>query len=90
MMAVAIEAKPVFSAAKPKLLFEGHYEAGTFPFESNYDVSPDGQRFLIIKGRAQESAATQLNVVLNWSESSAGSRHQGNHDARRRNEARTG
>ena len=66
MMAAAIEAKPAFSAAKPKLLFEGHYEAGIFPFEPNYDVSPDGQRFLMVKGSAQESAATQLNVVLNW------------------------
>ena len=68
MMATAVETKPVFTAAKPKLLFEGHYEAGSFPFEPDYDVSPDGQRFLMIKGSEQESAATQLNVVLNWSD----------------------
>ena len=29
---------------------------------------PDGQRFLMIKASEQESAATQLNVVLNWSD----------------------
>ena len=68
MMAAAIEANPAFSAAKPKLLFEGHYEASTFSFEPNYDVSPDGKRFLMVKGSEQESAATQLNVVLNWSD----------------------
>jgi serine/threonine-protein kinase len=68
MMAAAVETKPTFAAAKPKLLFEGHYEAGIFAFEPNYDVSPDGQRFLMIKGSEQESAPTQLNVVLNWSE----------------------
>jgi serine/threonine-protein kinase len=68
MMVTAVETKPVFAPAKPKLLFEGHYEAGSFPFEPDYDVSPDGQRFLMIKGSEQESAATQLNVVLNWSD----------------------
>jgi len=34
----------------------------------NYDVSPDGQRFLMIKASEQGSATTQLNVVLNWSD----------------------
>jgi len=70
MMAAAIETKPVFAAGKPKLLFEGHYERGilSFSFEPNYDVSPDGQQFLMIKASEQESVATQLNVVLNWSD----------------------
>jgi serine/threonine-protein kinase len=68
MMAVAVETGPVFAAAKPKMLFEGHYEAGIFPFEPNYDISPDGQRFLMIKASEQESAETQINVVLNWFE----------------------
>jgi len=68
IMAAPVETTPVFAAAKPKLLFEGHYESGVFAFERNYDVSPDGQRFLMIKASEQESAPTQLNVVLNWSE----------------------
>ena len=34
-----------------------------------YDVTPDGQRFLMLKtGGPEESAATQINVVLNWFE----------------------
>ena len=70
MMAAAVETKPTFAAAKPKLLFEGHYETVIFGFYEgpNYDVSPDGQRFLMIKASEQESAPTQLNVVLNWSD----------------------
>jgi len=69
MMAAAVETKPVFAASKPKLLFEGRYETVIFAFyEPNYDVSPDGQRFLMIKASEQESAPTQLNVVLNWSD----------------------
>jgi hypothetical protein len=68
MMATAVETNPVFAAGKPKLLFEGHYETGIGAFEPDYDVSPDGQRFLMIKASEQESAPTQLNVVLNWSD----------------------
>ena len=68
MMAVDITTQPSFSASKPKKLFEGQYRptAGTFP---DYDVSPDGQRFLMLKSVRQEQAeSTQINVVLNWTE----------------------
>jgi hypothetical protein len=68
MMVTDVETAPVFAATKPKLLFEGHYESGILPFERDCDVSPDGQRFLMVKASEQESPATQLNVVLNWSD----------------------
>jgi hypothetical protein len=36
---------------------------------ANYDVSRDGQRFLMLKPSEQAQAApTQINVVLNWFE----------------------
>ena len=68
MMAVDIATQPGFAAHKPRVLFEGQYQPtpATFP---NYDVSPDGQRFLMIKPSEQAQAApTQINVVLNWFE----------------------
>jgi Tol biopolymer transport system component len=68
MMAVGVETKPTFTAAKPKLLFERHYEPSPQSFLANYDVSPDGQRFLMVKASEQEEASTQINVVLNWFE----------------------
>ena len=68
MMVMAVETQPVFAASKPKLLFEAHYETSYNVFERDYDVSPDGQRFLMTKASEPESAATQLNVVLNWSD----------------------
>jgi eukaryotic-like serine/threonine-protein kinase len=70
MMVVSIETRPTFAASKPKQLFEGHYENSsfTFSFVPNYDVSPDGQRFLMIKASEQESVPMQVNVVLNWFE----------------------
>ena len=33
-----------------------------------YDVTPDGQRFVMVQAAEQEAGATQINVVLNWFE----------------------
>ena len=68
MMDVDISTQPSFAAGNAKVLFQGHYQPtpGTLP---NYDVSPDGQRFLMIKPSEQgQVAPTQINVVLNWFE----------------------
>jgi serine/threonine-protein kinase len=67
MMAVDIATHPSFAAGKPRVLFEGRYEPSpaTSP---NYDVSPDGQRFLMLKSAEAGEAPTQINVVLNWFE----------------------
>ena len=68
MMSVDISTQPIFSASKPRMLFQGPYAATplTFPY---YDVSPDGQRFLMIKpGQETSSAATQIVIVQNWFE----------------------
>jgi eukaryotic-like serine/threonine-protein kinase len=68
MMAVDIATQPSFAAGKPHMLFEGRYEPAPFP-NTDYDVSLDGQRFLMLKPSEQEQAApTQINVVLNWLE----------------------
>jgi serine/threonine-protein kinase len=68
MMVADIATRPSFTAGKPRMLFDGQYlpTPATTP---NYDVSPDGQRFLMIKpSEAGEAAPTQINVVLNWFE----------------------
>jgi serine/threonine protein kinase/Tol biopolymer transport system component len=68
MMAVDIATQPGFAAGTPRMLFEGRYERAPFP-STNYDVSPDGQRFLMLKpNESAEAAPTQINVVLNWFE----------------------
>ena len=48
MMAVDVTTEPTFSAGTPRLLFEGTYElsGGT---RANYDVTPDGQRFVMVQ-----------------------------------------
>ncbi len=68
MMAVEIATQPGFVAGKPRMLFEGRYESSPIAGH-NYDVSPDGQRFLMLKpSEAAEAASTQIVVVQNWFE----------------------
>jgi Tol biopolymer transport system component len=68
MMAVDILAQQGISAGKPKLIFEEQYAFSTTPTARNYDVSPDGQRFLMVKTIDQEQPAAQINIVQNWFE----------------------
>ena len=67
MMSVEISTQPTFSMGKPKLLFTGPYllTAATI---ANYDVSPDGQRFLMVKADERAQGIAQINVVLNFTE----------------------
>jgi hypothetical protein len=70
MMAAEIAMQPSFSARKPKVLFAGQYQPrpNIIP-TANYDIAPDGQRFLMVKPSGQDQAEpTQFNVVLNWFE----------------------
>jgi Tol biopolymer transport system component len=68
MMAVAIDTESEFSAGAPQVLFEGRFLGTGWVSEGrNYDISPDGQRFLMIK-REQDVMPTELIVVLNWFE----------------------
>ncbi len=69
MMAVAVLTAPTFSAGNPSKLFDGQWFAppGTRP----YDVSRDGQRFLMIKdamSSGSTGASPTITVVLNWFE----------------------
>ena len=66
MMVVGINTEPTFTAGSPVVLFRGKY---TFGRVGNYDISPDGQRFLMIKEADEEAGqAGRINVVLNWFE----------------------
>ena len=51
--------------SQPRVLFEQRFAFGGAQTIPNYDVSGDGQRFVMIK---DDSASGRLNVVLNWTE----------------------
>jgi eukaryotic-like serine/threonine-protein kinase len=64
MMAADLTTQPSFSLGQSKMLFQGEYmrSPGTVP---EYDVSGDGQRFLMIKPTDQTLSLNQIVVVQN-------------------------
>jgi serine/threonine-protein kinase len=69
LYAVPIETEPAFKPGRPKLLFEKPFvETNT---RTDYDVAPDGERFVFLELTAEEAARKpvhQLFVVQNWFE----------------------
>jgi len=68
MMVVSVQTEPTFRPGRPEVLFEGSYittRIGRFAYPY-YDISPDGQRFLMIQ--AVEGSIGQINVITNWFE----------------------
>ena len=55
----------VFRAGTPRVLFEGRYRVSVGGLNQNYDVSPDGQRFVMVRA-AGESGPPQIHLVLNF------------------------
>ena len=67
MMMVSVQTKPTFKMlAVPRVLFQDSYIPGSFGWAPNYDLTPDGERFVMVK--QSETRATQINIVLNWFE----------------------
>jgi len=72
LMRVGVERAPSWAATTPTLLIkEGYITApGGNPGRS-YDISPDGQRFLLLKagdGSGQAAAPTNLIVIQHFDE----------------------
>ncbi len=72
IMVAHVNTEPTFSASKPKTLFRGNYVTG-YGENPEWDISPDGKRFVMIKQRAddtstEEESRPRINIVLNWFE----------------------
>ena len=65
MMVVDVIWIPDLVLSPPRTLFDQRYSSALGGTTPNYDVSPDGQRFLMVK---DELVSGRLNVVLNWTE----------------------
>jgi eukaryotic-like serine/threonine-protein kinase len=69
IMAVPLQTAGEFSAGSPRVVAEG--VSGAQALGRNYDVSPDGRRFFLIRNALKTEDKTpppQLNVVVNWAE----------------------
>ena len=67
LLTVSVETEPTFAAEKPRLLFEAPTRARSSYGPPDYDVSPDGQRFLMVPNRTK-TPRKRIHVVLNWAE----------------------
>jgi Tol biopolymer transport system component len=63
MMSVPVQFTPAFAAGTPRLLFDGAFE--TSELGRNFDVSADGQRFLVIRSENAEPPP-EFHFVFNW------------------------
>lgn len=75
MMVVSVATEPKLSLSKPRVLWEGAFMYGTSSScggpgvtSTNYDVTADGERFVMIREKDVDSSARQVNVVLGWGE----------------------
>ena len=64
--AVAVMGRKLGKMDERRLLRDLYVKQGWFI--ANYDVSRDGQRFLMIKASVETEQATQLTVLQNWAE----------------------
>jgi hypothetical protein len=64
VVAVPVVTDPAFRAGRPLKLFEGRYLV-ELAGQHDYDVSPVGERFLMI-GVDDRAVPNELRVVLNW------------------------
>jgi len=76
MMAVAVSSGAVGPFAKPTVLWQAQYLAGvgsscgmSGATSANYDVTADGERFLMIEDKSEVRECKLLHVVTNWSRS---------------------
>ncbi len=73
-MAVSVRTDPTFTLETRKMLFPGKYELPSNDVFSNWDIHPDGKRFLMIKPAASAGAGPaapipgKINIVVNWFE----------------------
>ena len=67
MMAVAVTAQPSFTAEKPRMLFQTPF--GYAANVRGYDVTPDGQRFLMVQPKdTTPIKPAEVILVQNWFE----------------------
>ena len=66
MMAVNIQSKWTSREERAHVLFEGPYARSDY--WTNYDVSSDGQHFVVLKEEDEARQNSLLRIVLNWSE----------------------
>ena len=66
LIVVSIQTDSSFTQGNPEVVFEDKYVGGLTG--RSYDISPDGERFLMIRQAGDASGMAQIIVVQNWFE----------------------
>ena len=65
MMSVPIETKPTLRIGTPARLFDGGFNVS---HPRDFDISPDGRRFVVVRHSGGDSGKQEMRIVLNWLE----------------------
>jgi serine/threonine-protein kinase len=75
MMVVVVNTAHEFRASAPTMLWQGNYSSGAGSScgmpgvaSSNFDVTSDGQHFLMVRDEDAAAVGKSIVVVLNWAE----------------------
>ena len=66
LMSVAVRPGASFDWDAPVPLFSGPYETLANFGNANYDVTPDGQRFVMVKADEESGSTGEVVLVQNW------------------------
>ena len=64
MIVVTVTTEPTLTAGAPRLVFRGSYYVT--PGHAHWDVSPDGQGFLMLTREEAGPPPSHINIVLGW------------------------
>jgi hypothetical protein len=63
MLVVSVDTEPSFTTGTPRKLFEGDFQTDVNG-HPQYGVSPDGQRFLMLR----RDPSSVFRVILDWAD----------------------
>ena len=77
-MAVSVEGGPVFRTGPPRVVVPdlSRYMTSTAP-QVDWDVAPDGRRFVFVEPERAKDEGTRIDVALHWARHLAGARPAG-------------
>jgi hypothetical protein len=68
VLAVSVETTSAFAFGDPQVLFSGPYRRTGGYRGRAYDVTPDGERFVMIRQSEMDVAGGEIIVIQNWLE----------------------
>jgi serine/threonine-protein kinase len=64
MVVASVVTQPTFSSSRSRVLFEGSFQLGGAV--NDYDLTPDGREFLMLRDDSPHRGFTEYKVILNW------------------------